>query len=131
MQEQWTIVENNFWHRKWFFFRKFDRELASSIAYRLMLSAFVDANVALMQNEEDLMLEAFVDFIKQNSDRKWSTRCPYLCIGIQAAKDPRRFALKLSRVPFPAKPRTAQVEWTYDYRPGSKIQGRQIDEHEI
>lgn len=131
MQEHWTIVENNFWRRKWFFFKKFDREHASSIAYRLMLRAFVEAGVPITIDEEERILDAFIDFIKKNSDRKWSMEFPYLCIGMEPAKDPRRFALKLSRCPFLARPRTAQVEWTYDFRPGSKIQGRQIDEHEI
>jgi hypothetical protein len=131
MQEHWIIAENDFWRRKWFFFRKFDVEHASSIAARLMRWAFVEAGVPIMRDEDERILKALVDFIRQNSPRKWSTRCPYLCIGMQPAKDPRRFALKLSRVPFPARPRTAQVEWTYDFRPGSKIQGRQIDEHEI
>lgn len=129
MQEQWTIVENNFWYRKWFFFKKFDRENASSIAYKLMLRTFAGTGVPITIDEEHLILHAFIDFIKQNSDRKWSTTRPYLCIGMQPAKDPRRFALKLSRVQFLAKPKTADVEWTYDFRPGSKIQGRQIDEH--
>lgn len=131
MQEKWTIVENDFWYRKWFFFRKFDRERASSIAYRLMLMASTNAGVPITIEEEASILDAFIDFIKQNSDRKWNSRCPYLCIGIQPAKDPRRFALKISRCPFFVKPKTAEVEWTYDFRPGSKIQGRQIDEHEI
>lgn len=141
MQEHWTIVENNFWHRKWFFFKKFDREYARSIAYRLMLRAFAEAGVPITIYEEDRILHAFVGFIKQNTDRKWSTRFlyflyrggnknqPCLCIGMQPAKDPRRFALKLSRCPFLVKPKTAEVEWTYDFRPGSKIQGRQIDEN--
>lgn len=129
MKEQWIIAENDFWYRKWFFFKKFDREHASSIAYRLMLKAFAGTGVPITIVEEKLILNAFVDFIKQNSDRKWNSRCPYICIGMQPAKDPRRFALKISRVPFPARPKTAQVEWTYDFRPGSKIQGRQIDEH--
>lgn len=131
MQEHWTIVENDLWRRKWFFFKKFDLEHASSIAARLMRWAFVEAGVPIMVDEDERILKAFVDFIKENSDRKWSTKCPYLCIGMQTARDPRRFALKLSRVPFPARPKTAQVEWTYDFRPGSKIQGRQLNEHEI
>lgn len=140
MQEHWTIVENNFWRRKWFFFKKFDREHASSIAYRLMLRAFVEAGVPITIDEENLILNAFVGFIKEHSGRKWSTKLPYflyrgaepcLCIGMQPAKDPRRFALKISRCPFLVKPKTAEVEWTYDFRPGSKIQGRQIDDHEI
>lgn len=129
MKEQWEIAENDFWHRKWFFFKKFDREHASSIAYRLMLMAFAGTGVPITIDEENLILDAFVDFIKQNSDRKRNEWGPYLCIGMQSAKDPRRFALKLSRVQFMDKPRTAEVEWTYDFRPGSKIQGRQIDEH--
>lgn len=128
MQEHWTIVENNFWYRKWFFFKKYDREHASSIAYRIMLSAFAEAGVPITIEEEDRILNAFVDFVKVNSDRKWSMKFPYLCIGMQPAKDPRRFALKLSRCPFLVKPRNAEVEWTYDFRPGSKIQGRQIDD---
>lgn len=132
MQEHWTIVENNFWRRKWFFFRKFYHKNASSIAYKIMQCAFAEAGVPITVDEENLILHAFVGFIKENSgDRKWSMECPYLCISMQPAKDPRRFALKLSRVSFPARPKTAQVEWTYDFRPGSKIQGRQIDEHEI
>lgn len=129
MQEQCTIVDNNFWYRKWFFFRKFDHTHASSIAYKIMCCAFAGAGVPITVEEEAKILDAFVDFIKQNSDRKWSTTRPYLCIGMQPAKDPRRFALKLSRVQFLAKPKTADVEWTYDFRPGSKIQGRQQDEH--
>ena len=141
MQEQWTIVENNFWHRKWFFFKKFDREHVSSIAYRLMLRAFAGTGVPITIDEENLILNAFVGFIKENSGRKWSTKFPYflcrggntkqpyLCICMQPAKDPRRFALKLSRCPFLVKPKTAEVEWIYDFRPGSKIQGRQIDEN--
>lgn len=129
MKEQWTIVDNSFWHRKWFFFWKFDREYASSNAYKLMLRAFAETGVPITVEEEEKILDAFVDFIKQNSDRKWSMERPCLCIGMQPAKDPRRFALKLSRVQFMAKPKTADVEWTYDFRPGSKIQGRQIDEH--
>ena len=129
MHEQWTIVDNNFWYRKWFFFRKFDREHASSIAYRLMLRSFDEACVPITIEEEARILDAFIDFIRQNSDRKWSTTLPHLCICIQPAKDPRRFALKISRCPFLVKPKTAEVEWTYDFRPGSKIQGRQIDEH--
>ena len=128
MQEQWTIVDNIFWHRKWFFFRKFDREQAGSIAYRLMLSAFAEAGVPITMDQMDRILDAFIDFIKQNSDRKRNAWGPFLCIGMQPAKDPRRFALKLSRVQSLDKPKTAEVEWTYDFRPGSKIQGRQIDE---
>lgn len=124
MQENWTIVENNFWRRKWFFFRKFDRDCARYIAHRLM-----HCEPTIIGDER--IEEAIIDFLRQNSDRKWSMECPYLCVGMEPAKDPRRFALKLSRCPFPARPRTAQVEWTYDFRPGSKIQGRQIDEHEI
>ena len=131
MQEQWIVAENDFWPRKWFFFRKFDLEHASSIADRLMRLAFVEAGVPIMMDEEERILDAFIDFIRQNTDRKRNSWGAYLCIGIQPARDPRRFALKLSRVPFPARPKTAQVEWTYDFRPGSKIQGRQIDEHEI
>lgn len=129
MKEQWTIVDNSFWYRKWFFFRKFDHEYASHVAYKLMLMALAEACVPITIEEEAKILDAFIDFIKQNSDRKWSTTHPDLCIGMQPAKDPRRFALKLSRVQFMAKPKTADVEWTYDFRPGSKIQGRQIDEH--
>lgn len=124
MQEHWTIVENIFWRRKWFFFRKFDRDFARYVAHRLMHSV-----PAIIGDER--IEKAFVEFIKENSPRKWSMECPYLCIGMQPARDPRRFALKLSRVPFPERPKTAQVEWTYDFRPGSKIQGRQIDDHEI
>lgn len=143
MQEHWTIVDNNFWYRKWFFFRKFDRVHASSIAYKLMQCAFAEAGVPITVEEEAKILDAFIDFIRQNSDRKWGTKFlyflyrggnkeqPCLCIGMQPAKDPRRFALKISRCPFLVKPKTAEVEWTYDFRPGSKIQGRQIDDHEI
>ena len=98
MQEHWTIVENNFWPRKWFFFfRKFDREHACSIAYKIMQCAFAEAGVPITVEEETKILDAFIDFIKQNSDRKWSTKFPYflyrggngekacLCIGMLPA----------------------------------------------
>ena len=97
-----------------------------------MLRAFGEAGVPITIEEEERILEAFVGFIKQNTDRKRTTpQYPdtYICIAMQPAKDPRRFALKISRCPFLVKPKTAEVEWTYDFRPGSKIQGRQIDEN--
>jgi len=130
MREHWELAENNLWRKRWLFFWHFEHERASRLAYMLMQKAFEGFDGMMTVDEEKRIHGAIVDFIKKNSPRKWSMEYPYLCIGMQPAKDPRRFALKMSQsisADSHDRPVNAEVEWTYDYRPGSKIQGRQID----
>ena len=123
MRKYCEIAENCFWRRKWLFFWRFDRERASRIAYELMAKSFHDFTGTITVEEDRKILEAIVDFIRQNVTK--NLLHVVVWIAIYPANDPRRFAIQMAPVPW----KNAQVEWTYDFRPGSKIQGRQLNEY--
>lgn len=133
MREQhWELAENCLWKRRFLFFWRFDRERASRIAYMLMRKSFDGFEGMITVDEDRKILDAIVDFIRQNAPREPWEGHRYLWVAMDCARDPRRFALKMSQVKldgFPGRPKYAQVEWTYDFRPGSKIQGRQLNEY--
>lgn len=127
MESQWTIVENALWSKKWLFFWKFNREMASSLAHQLIARAMRNSGAVITVEEDDRMMEAVIDFIKSNVPKKSEHR--FVWLSFCASKDPRRFAMQMSMVPCPMRPASTQVEWTYDFRPQSKIQGRQLNEY--
>lgn len=132
MKEYWELAENSLWRRKWLFFWRFDRERASQLAYVLMQRAFDGFDALITVDEDKRIHAAIVDFIRANAPRKPWEGHRYLWVAMECARDPRRFAMKMSQlaaVGIPGRPEYTQVEWTYDFRPGAKIQGRQMNDY--
>lgn len=132
MREYWELAENCLWKKRFILIWHFERERASRLAYALMQKAFAGFEGTVTVDEDRRIHGAIVDFIKENAPREPWEGHSYLWVAMDCARDPRRFALKMSQVKlegFPGKPPYTQVEWTYDFRPQSKIQGRQLNEY--